>query len=367
MPRAAVAALVALVERDFDEERGRRMRMTPVALTGRRRLAGLRRRARGRRCGAAGARVAPRRRPGARKRRPCATAIAAALRIARPAGRRQPTGRRPTSSASRSRCSRTTTLDRAGLRGDRRRRSRRRGLARGARRRDRRLRGAPTTTISAPAPPISRTSATACSRTLAGADAAADRRPALVSREDLTPSRFLATDWTPGGGIVLAARQPDEPCRHARARRAACRWWSALGAARPATAQPRRIVDGDERRVVLGPEQRAARLRRAPRRARRGRGGARRIAAVAEAGASPPTARRSPCMINVADPAELDALDPATCDGIGLVRTEFLFTGGALPDEETQFASIAASPNGRRPAGHHPHARCRRRQADRRA
>ena len=30
-------------------------------------------------------------------------------------------------------------------------------------------------------------------------------------------------------------------------------------------------------------------------------------------------------MLNIADPAELDDLDPAICDGIGLVRTELLF------------------------------------------
>ena len=30
-------------------------------------------------------------------------------------------------------------------------------------------------------------------------------------------------------------------------------------------------------------------------------------------------------MINVAEPDELSLLDPAICDGIGLVRTEFLF------------------------------------------
>jgi phosphotransferase system enzyme I (PtsI) len=43
-------------------------------------------------------------------------------------------------------------------------------------------------------------------------------------------------------------------------------------------------------------------------------------------------------MINVAEPEELDALDPAICDGIGLVRTEFLFHGPAgLPDEERQY------------------------------
>ncbi len=42
--------------------------------------------------------------------------------------------------------------------------------------------------------------------------------------------------------------------------------------------------------------------------------------------------------LNIADPVEIERLDPASCDGIGLVRTEFLFHGrGGPPDEETQY------------------------------
>jgi phosphotransferase system enzyme I (PtsI) len=43
-------------------------------------------------------------------------------------------------------------------------------------------------------------------------------------------------------------------------------------------------------------------------------------------------------MINIAGPDDLIGLDPRICDGVGLVRTEFLFHGtSGLPDEETQF------------------------------
>lgn len=42
--------------------------------------------------------------------------------------------------------------------------------------------------------------------------------------------------------------------------------------------------------------------------------------------------------VNIADPAEIERLDSGSCDGIGLVRTEFLFSGGrGLPDEEAQY------------------------------
>lgn len=40
-------------------------------------------------------------------------------------------------------------------------------------------------------------------------------------------------------------------------------------------------------------------------------------------------------LINVDDPRVLEGLDPAICDGIGLTRTEFLFTNGMM-DETTQ-------------------------------
>jgi phosphotransferase system enzyme I (PtsI) len=41
-------------------------------------------------------------------------------------------------------------------------------------------------------------------------------------------------------------------------------------------------------------------------------------------------------LVNVADPSDIDRIDIASCDGVGLMRTEFLF-GKGLPDEETQY------------------------------
>src|SRR4029450_13867211 len=42
-------------------------------------------------------------------------------------------------------------------------------------------------------------------------------------------------------------------------------------------------------------------------------------------------------LINVADGSELDRLDPACCDGVGLVRTELMLRNAAdLADEEKQ-------------------------------
>src|SRR5205085_3012779 len=49
--------------------------------------------------------------------------------------------------------------------------------------------------------------------------------------------------------------------------------------------------------------------------------------------------RRITVLLNIAAPEDLAGLDPAICDGIGLVRTEFLFEASqGLPDEEAQYA-----------------------------
>ena len=45
--------------------------------------------------------------------------------------------------------------------------------------------------------------------------------------------------------------------------------------------------------------------------------------------------------MNVDDPALLSGLDPVICDGIGLTRTEFLFTGKALPGEHRQYETYS--------------------------
>jgi phosphotransferase system enzyme I (PtsI) len=44
-------------------------------------------------------------------------------------------------------------------------------------------------------------------------------------------------------------------------------------------------------------------------------------------------------LLNIAAPEDLATIDPAMCDGIGLVRTEFLFEAAqGLPNEDTQYA-----------------------------
>jgi phosphotransferase system enzyme I (PtsI) len=45
---------------------------------------------------------------------------------------------------------------------------------------------------------------------------------------------------------------------------------------------------------------------------------------------------------NVDHPHLLETIDAASFDGVGLVRTEFLFQGGAFPDEDEQYGSYCS-------------------------
>lgn len=168
----------------------------------------------------------------------------------------------------------------------------------------------------------------------------------ILVGEDLTPSRFLAVDWRAGGAIVLSGGSASSHVAMlARARGVPM----LVGTAGLPDSAATALVDAERGTAVFDPEGRE-------REAFEGRI----AAAAAERAAIEPyrlkpavtaTGERVSVMINVADPDELDALDPAICDGVGLTRTEFLFHAGhGLPDEETQYrayARIAAWAKGR--------------------
>ena len=159
----------------------------------------------------------------------------------------------------------------------------------------------------------------------------------IVACDDISPSIFLAADWTRGGAIALAAGSPSSHVAMlARARGAPMvvglgpLSWKGRP---PALA----LVDGDAGTVIFDPKPETQRLfehRMAAANAAR---------AAADAGRAEPACtadgRRIAVLLNVAAPEDLAGLDPAICDGIGLVRTEFLFEASqGLPDEDTQFA-----------------------------
>ena len=162
----------------------------------------------------------------------------------------------------------------------------------------------------------------------------------MLAGEDVTPSRFLSVDWSRGGGIALFAGSPSSHVAML-ARSRGVPMVVGLGAL-DLDGHDAAIVDGDAGRVVLSPRRADWTRLRGGARGRREPGGAR-------GGAAAPSRRDTAdgvpvaVMINVADPEELDELDPAICDGIGLVRTEFLFHGaGGCPTRRRSIAPIAA-------------------------
>jgi phosphotransferase system enzyme I (PtsI) len=171
-------------------------------------------------------------------------------------------------------------------------------------------------------------------RALAGENDVALPPSAVLAGEDVTPSRFLSVDWSRGGGIALFGGSPSSHVAML-ARSRGVPMVVGLGAV-DLEGHAEAIVDGETGRVVLSPGAadwqafEAARGRQTER--------AEREAAVVAEPARTVDGVPVKVMINVAEPEELDRLDPAICDGIGLVRTEFLFhRPGGLPDEETQY------------------------------
>jgi phosphotransferase system enzyme I (PtsI) len=172
-------------------------------------------------------------------------------------------------------------------------------------------------------------------RQLAGETEEALPAGAVIAAEDMPPSRFLSTDWR-GGGLVL---ERGSPTSHVAilARSRGVPMVVGVSIAQLQTGQEA-LLDGDGGLVILDPDA-ATRLAFDERRSAQTK---RRREEAAWRGAPAITAdgERVQVMINVADATELNDLDSAESDGIGLVRTELLFHGRErLPDEEEQFAS----------------------------
>ena len=172
---------------------------------------------------------------------------------------------------------------------------------------------------------------------LFGAAPRADPVPgAIMVGEDMTPSRFLATDWSRGGGIALTRGSASgHVATLARARGIPM----IVGVATDLNGLSGRseaFIDGENAVLCVDPtpETRdvfAARAKAADRASATSSEFKMRPAVTADGVAI------AVCL-NIADPSEIERLDPGSCDGIGLVRTEFLFSGpGGLPDEETQY------------------------------
>ncbi|MEO7223335.1 MAG: phosphoenolpyruvate--protein phosphotransferase [Devosia sp.] len=156
---------------------------------------------------------------------------------------------------------------------------------------------------------------------------------AVIHAEDLTPSEFLSMDWKKGGGIILReGSAASHVAMLARARGVPMLVSTPLDAANDDFV----LLDAERGAVTVSPDA------------------AERDAFLAAATAHVETLRRAreemgkpavtidgvpvEVLVNIAEPSDTDSIDIAACGGVGLMRTEFLFSNG-LPDEETQLAA----------------------------
>lgn len=155
---------------------------------------------------------------------------------------------------------------------------------------------------------------------------------AVVCATDLAPSRFLEIDWSAGGGLALAQGSPTSHVAML-ARSRGIPMVVQLGALPEEAAMA--LLDSEQATLELDPP--ASRI--AAFEARRG-AHAKDVAAVRSVLAGPPVAWRGETvrlLINIQGVADLSHPDACYADGVGLMRTEFLFDDPAgLPDEERQ-------------------------------
>ena len=203
--------------------------------------------------------------------------------------------------------------------------------------------GAPVaaTTTASPAPPGASAPATAAP--------APGPVPGVVVAPDLSPSDVAALDPAVVAGIACALGGPTS---HAVILARALGLPAVVGAGTALLAVPEGTVlavDGDGGTVTVAPSPEAVTAVK-----RRRETLARDAAAAFAAAAAPATTRdgvRIQVEANIAGPLDVPAAVAAGADGVGLLRTEFLFLGAAaLPGEDEQAAcyeAVAAALDGR--------------------
>jgi len=157
---------------------------------------------------------------------------------------------------------------------------------------------------------------------------------AILVAADLAPSRFLAIDWSKGGAILLTGGSASSHVAMlARSRGVPMIVGLSVSAE---TLAGEVLVDAGLGEVVVDPTpQSRSRFESAMLADARAGAAAAKLINLA---ARTRDGERIAVQLNVSDPEELMPLESTVCDGIGLVRTEFLFHArGGLADEETQY------------------------------
>jgi phosphotransferase system enzyme I (PtsI) len=168
---------------------------------------------------------------------------------------------------------------------------------------------------------------------LSGGESEAIAPGSIVVAEDLAPSRFLGTDWRGGGLVLRRGGTTGHVAILARSRGVPL----LVGVeAFDAAAAGEALLDSHEGLLVVNPDAATREDFERRRLAHETRAHEDRLHLGAEAKTA--AGERVRVMINVARPEELDGVDPDHVDGIGLVRTEFLFHDRRdLPTEEEQY------------------------------
>jgi phosphoenolpyruvate-protein phosphotransferase (PTS system enzyme I) len=155
---------------------------------------------------------------------------------------------------------------------------------------------------------------------------------AIVAADDMPPSMFLATDWRDGGLVLRRGSPSSHVAILARSRGVPMIVGVEVDHLENDTDA---LIDGDAGLLIVDPDtdMRASYCQR-----RAEQADVRRAVASFSGPALTATGEPVRVMINVTGLAELRDIDPAHVDGIGLMRTEFLFQEREkLPTEEEQY------------------------------
>ena len=171
-------------------------------------------------------------------------------------------------------------------------------------------------------------------RNLAGKGGKLVQAGAILIGDDVPPSLFLEADWSKGGAIALSQGSPSSHVAILARARGVPMVVGLGDISRHDHAEA--VVDGGEGLLVLSPDAPAKKLwsDKARKLAKKRDFEARFLNEPARL----KDGTRIELLINVEGPEELDSLELSHCDGIGLMRSEFLFRDGKpLPDEAMQF------------------------------